>query len=184
MFRKIWKDPVWSKVIAVGVLALISLIASYFSGVWPFIYSTLSQAWYFLLASTSVSNWLLGIMIVPFFLLGYALLIAFKEWLFGIESELNFKDYTKDNFFGLLWVWRYSGNRIDNLHSLCPRCQYQILPKDSSSYAAVSRYEFICEDCGYSGGYFEGYPEELHQKVELKIQKALRTGEWVEKQNA
>jgi DNA-directed RNA polymerase subunit RPC12/RpoP len=81
-------------------------------------------------------------------------------------------------------MWRYSGNRIDNLHSLCPRCQYQILPKDSSSYAAAPRYEYKCDDCGYSAGTIKGYPEELHQKVELKIQKAVRTGEWREKQNA
>ena len=180
MFKKIWKDPVWSTVIAVGVLALIPLIAPYFYGAWSYIYATLSQACSFLLASSSVPNWLLALMIMLFV---YVLLIAFKEWLAGNETELNFKNYTKDYFFGLLWVWRYSSNRIDNLHSLCPRCQYQILPKNASSYIAVPRYEYICEDCGYFCGSFEGNPEELHQKVELKIQKALRTGEWVEKQN-
>jgi hypothetical protein len=184
MINKIWKDPVWSKVIAAGILALIASVSAYFLGAWPSIKAILSQAWSFVLSSTSVPNWLLGIMMVPCLLLGYVLLIGLKEWLAGGESGVSFKNYTKDNFFGLLWMWRYSGNGIDNLHSLCPRCQYQILPKDASFYAAVPRYDYICDDCGYSAGSIEGDPEELHQKVELKIQKALRTGEWAEKKNA
>lgn len=177
MINKIWKDPVWSKVISAGILALIASVSAYFLGAWPTIKVALSQAWSFVLSSTSVPNWIIGIMAVPCLLLGYVILIGIKEWLIG-ESGVGFKNYTKDNFFDLLWVWRYSGNEIDDLHSLCPRCQYQILPKDAASFAAVPRYEYTCDDCGYFVGFIEGYPDELHQKVKLKIQKSLRTGEW------
>lgn len=179
MLSKIWKDPVWSKVIAAGILMLIALISTYFLGAWPSIKAFLSQAWSFALSGTSVPNWLLGIMILPFFLLGYVFLIVLKERLANDESGVSFQNYTRDNLFGLLWVWRYSGGRINNLHSLCPHCQYQIIPKNDSSFAAVPRYDYACDDCGYSAGSIGGNPSELHQKVELKIQKALRTGEWV-----
>ncbi|MDX1505144.1 MAG: hypothetical protein R3221_05475, partial [Spongiibacter sp.] len=170
--------------IATGILAVIASIGTYIFGVWPAIGSRLSQALSFTIASTPTPNWLLGLMIIPCILLIFSMLVAIKDKLSESESTKTWKSYNKDNFFGLLWSWRYTGNQIDNLHSLCPRCEYQILPSDASSFSAVPRYDYSCEDCGYSAGSFVGYPEELYQKVQLKIQKALRTGQWARGQNA
>ncbi len=184
MLKKIWKDPVWSVVISAGILALIASVSAYFSGAWPSIKSALTHAWLFITSNSSVPNWLIGIMLVPCLLFGYVLLAGVKEWVISSGSEASFKNYTKDDFFGLRWMWRYSNGRIDNVHSLCPRCQYQIIPKGASCYGAAPRYDYTCDDCGYSIGTIEGYPEDLTRKVELKIQKALRTGEWLDRQNA
>ena len=184
MIKGAWKDPVWSKVIATAIISAIASVATYIFGVWPAFGSALSQALSFMIASTPTPNWLLGLMAIPCILLIFAVLVELKGKLLATEPNKTWESYTKDNFWGLLWSWHYTGNQIDNLHSLCPRCEYQILPRDESSYSAVPRYDYSCEDCGYSAGSFEGYPEDLHQKVQLKIQKAVRKGQWARDQNA
>ncbi|WP_413664871.1 hypothetical protein ACG1BZ_06285 [Microbulbifer sp. CNSA002] len=184
MLKGIWKDPVWSKVIATGILAVIASFGTYIFGVWPEIGSAFSQAWSFTIASTSTPNWLLALMAIPCILLIFSVLVEIKGKISASEPTKTWKSYTRDNFLGLLWSWRYTGNKIYNLHSLCPQCEYQILPKDVSAFSAVPRYDYSCEDCGYSAGSFEGYPEDLLQKVQLKIQKGLRTGQWESRQQA
>jgi len=184
MINKVWKDPVWSKVIATGILAILVSVGTYFLDFWPSIKVALNNSWSFIFSSTYVPNWLVGIMTLLCVLFIYAILIELKGNPPKEELEKTFKYYTKDSFLGLLWCWRYAGNQIDNLHSLCPHCEYQILPKNSSSYSAAPGYEYSCDDCGYSAGLIEGYPENLNQKVKLKIQKTIRTEQWRERINA
>lgn len=185
MIKKIWKDPVWSKVIATGVIAFLSYTGAYLFGLLSTITTFFIQLWSFLTTSSSVPNWLVGIMTIPCLMLCWFLVVEFKDRIASENSELvNWKSYQRDNFFGLIWVWRYSRNSIEGLHSLCPICEYQVLPKNASAFAVAPRFECICDDCGYSAGSFEGEPCELLHKVELKIQKELRTGHWRKKQSA
>ena len=184
MIKKIWKDPVWSKVIAVGILGILASIVTYFFGVWPAIISTLIQVWEYVLETTLIPRWLLGLMWIPCLLLVIVIFSEIKEKLSKKETVTNWKSYTRDNFFGLQWSWRYIDNKINNLHSFCPECEYQIFPKEvNGGYSAVPIFEGSCDDCGYSIGAFEGYPDDLSEKVQLKIQKAVRTGKWVNHQN-
>jgi hypothetical protein len=182
MIKSLWKDPVWSKVIATGILALLTYLGAYLLGLSPAIIAFFAQSWGFFTATSSVPNWLIGLMTIPCLVLGWALVVELKSRMSAEVTEpVNWNSYQRDNFFGLLWGWRYSGNSIEGLHSLCPNCEYQVLPRDVSSYIAVPRFECKCEDCGYSAGSFKGEPRELLHKVELKIQKELRTGNWVKK---
>jgi|SRR5690554_576713 len=182
--KNLWKDPVWSKVIATGILAFLAYAGAYLLGLLPAIFALLPQAWIFLKASSSVPNWLILIITIPCILFGCALAIELKNRVTIEGTEpVNWNAYQRDNFFGLLWSWKYSGNCIEGLHSLCPNCEYQVLPRDVRSYAIVPHFECKCDDCGYSAGEFEGQPRELLQKVELKIQKELRTGNWVTRIN-
>ncbi len=181
MIKELWKDPVWSKVIATGVIALLASAGAYLLGLLPVIINFFVHLWSFVTASSSVPNWLIGIMVIPCLMLCWALVVELKDRLTPETSEpANWKSYQRDNFFGLLWVWRYSGNRIENLHSLCPNCEYQVLPREASAFG-IDRFECKCDDCGYSAGSFEGEPRELLQKVELKIQKEVRTGNWIKR---
>lgn len=185
MIKKLWKDPVWSKVIATGVIALLAYTGAYLLGLLPTIIAFVIQSWGFVTASSSVPNWLIGIMAIPCLMLCWELVVELKCRITPDASEqVSWKSYQRDNFFGLLWAWRYSGNSIEGLHSLCPNCEYQVLPRDASAFEAVPRFECKCDDCGYSAGSFEGEPRELLHKVELKIQKELRTGNWIKRENA
>ena len=58
--QMLWNDPVWSKVIAAGVLALLAALGSYLVGLWPLIGAWLVSAsssprWLLLLFATAVS---------------------------------------------------------------------------------------------------------------------------------
>jgi predicted RNA-binding Zn-ribbon protein involved in translation (DUF1610 family) len=182
LLKKLWKDPVWSKVIATGIIALIVAVATYILNLWPDILSLIKLTWGFITSSTSTPNWLLTIMAIPCFLFVMAILPSLK----GKKNQTSsFTDYVKDNFEGLSWGWRYHGQQITNLHCLCPKCQYQIIPRAEHDYQKGGFvYIYACEECGYKVSPVAIENHEFEQKIELKIQKKLRTGEWIEALNA
>jgi hypothetical protein len=62
----LWNDPVWSKVIAAGVLALIAAMGSYVAGLWPMIGAWLvsvssSPRWFLLFLAVTVSSLASGV---------------------------------------------------------------------------------------------------------------------------
>ena len=61
MLNKLWNDPVWSKVIAGIILTSGAALGTYFFNWWPAIGHFLSEAYSFALSSTSVPNWILGV---------------------------------------------------------------------------------------------------------------------------
>ena len=64
MLRKIWHDPVWSKVIVGVVLSIGAATVAYFLDWWPRIIQSLTAAPRFLGQRTSVPNWLLGSLVL------------------------------------------------------------------------------------------------------------------------
>ena len=180
MILKIWKDPVWSKVIATGIITGIAALSLYWYYGWLIIKDAIMLVYHLILSTTAIPNWLLGILIIPTLLFTYVILILLKEKLTDTNiSQDSYKNYVSDDFFGLNWVWSYSTNgSISNLHSLCPHCNYQIIAKDISNYHVIPRLGFVCDECGYKAEAFQGYYVELEQKIRLKIQKNLRTNEW------
>jgi hypothetical protein len=179
MLLKIWKDPVWSKVIATGVVAGIT----YWYYGWLIIKDVVLLCYHFILSSTTTPNWLLAIMAISTLFLVFVILTLLKDMLTNSKPLQNsYKNYVSDEFSGLKWAWSYYGDGgISNLHSLCPHCDYQILAKNSSAYYSAPRFVFECDECGYKAGLFEGNYSELEQTIKLKIQKNLRTDEWKNK---
>jgi hypothetical protein len=60
-FKFIWKDPVWSKVIATGIISLLAFLAAKYTKVWPLIIS-----------KTAIPNWLFFILIIIFLFFTYS----------------------------------------------------------------------------------------------------------------
>ncbi len=175
---KLWKDPVWSKVIATGIIALIAVIATYILDLWPDIQSIIKILWDLITSSTKTPNWLLALMAAPCILFASDLISKFK---YKESESLSFTDYTEDEFDGLLWLWNYNDEKIVHLHSICPKCSYQIIPKSKPNYQrGGSIYRYSCDDCGYASNSLSIEPHELEHNIRLKIQKNLRTGEWIE----
>jgi hypothetical protein len=79
MIMKIWKDPVWSKVIATAIILLIGSVVTYLTGAWPGIVKYFNSAFEFLNLSSPVKNWLIGIVLIPWLLVGYGICIIFAE---------------------------------------------------------------------------------------------------------
>lgn len=179
MLKKVWVDPVWSKVIAAAIVAAVASIATYFAGWWPAIAAFTSKAGSLAISSTLVPNWLLTILVVSTISILVLLGVAMWTILFSSDSAPSFRDYTEDVVLGVRWRWLYGRDgTLYNLVSFCPRCDYQIFARNSSAYRAVDSLEFRCEDCGALAAHFEIPLEEIESRVMRHIHKKLRTGSW------
>jgi hypothetical protein len=131
VLKKIWADPVWSKVIATLILAAGGGIAAYFVGWWPGIAAIVSKIISLVVASTLVSNWLL----VPVCLMALFGVTIFFVRLYHHPARPDWRNYREDTFFDMVWRWRYNAynNAIMDLTSFCPRCDTQLLQVHNSS---------------------------------------------------
>lgn len=176
MSSKTWKDPVWSKVISYGIIGVIGIISGYIMGWLPFIKSLLldgfSTIWKYISSSTLTPNWLLIVLgvITTLFIVLIAILVisSFKR------SSVNYTEYTSDNFYKFKWAWSYIGGTVNNIYSLCPKCNYEISPSTCGFNLSYG----YCEECGYETGRQHVARSEIERKVLLKIHKNIRNGDW------
>lgn len=182
MLKKVWVDPVWSKVIASTIIAIAALSVSYFLDWWPSIahYSVIGIE--FASAASPVSNWIIAI----FSLLAVPIVIFFTAIIWqsifpSKSSAIDWQTYTSDNFFGLCWRWQYYGERISGMNTFCPHCDFQVFSENASSFTAIDRITFHCESCGRSLGTFEEPFSSLKNKACRFAQQKLRQGTWQSK---
>jgi hypothetical protein len=170
--KKAWSDPVWSKVIAAGIIAVLSVPGTYVLGLWPKIGNAILIAVRFLGNTTPVWNWLIGVVSI------IAIVCAVEVWLTSVHAKRKATAaplYTTDEFLGVNWRWRYGKNgEITGLHSLCPNCGLQIFLLDASGYQAVPQVGFQCDDCGRMAGPYDGNAAQVEDKVLRLIQRRLR----------
>ena len=179
MFKKIWADPVWSKVISAGIIAIVIGVWAYLSGYTLTVVDWCRDAWIFITAYSLVPNWALAIGA----LLAFAAVVRIIVFAWPSQSEIptvpKWKRYKKDSFFGVMWVWDYGTNdQPSNIHSLCPECQCQIAPQYEDRWPNGTYFHFDCDACSYKVEPVEGVYSEIENKVVRFIQKKLRTGEW------
>lgn len=174
--KQLWHDPVWSKVIAGSILAAIGVVVTYFLDWWSAIGHFLKATIDFFLASSSIPNWILSILILVF--LAVVAVVATSIWeRFNPKAKAaTWDNYTCDTFFGIVWRWRYRYGAIKDLTTYCPTCDYQVFPKDFSSYQSSPRWIFQCESCGKQFAEIRQSTTELESKVERFIQQRIRKG--------
>jgi hypothetical protein len=176
-FRRAWNDPVGSKVIAVAIVALAGLVAT-----WTFWHHLL--VWglalvAFLFATTAMPNWLVGILLGPALVL-IVLAAAVFVRASPNESPDPTRDYCEDHFLGAVWRWRYlNGHEIYSPTPFCPRCDAQIIPHQTSGYAIVDSIGLACDICSGFKIEFEESWDGLQDKVIRMIQLKIRNGEWI-----
>lgn len=181
MLKKIWNDPVWSKVIAAGILALIAVITTYLDW-WPNIWTFLSNSLAFIKAYSLVPNWLLAI----FGLLAIPTIVLITFFMYSLlkpnsQNTPDWKTYTSDTFFGICWRWQYYNNAMNDMHTFCPHCDFQIFPQNASAYNAVDRIAFHCDSCHRSLGSFNEPYISLENKAKRFAQQKIRNGSWTNK---
>ena len=92
MIRKAWKDPVWSKVIAAGIIAVLGIGTTYFVGLWPKIGILFSHVWNFFTGKTPLYNWLIIILSIPFIIIFIVIIAYLKDLIVGKnESVCKFR---------------------------------------------------------------------------------------------
>jgi len=175
MFSKIWNDPVWSKVISVAIVAAAASALSFFLGWWPTIISGVSALILFLGSTVSMSKWILVLLIflsLPTVIIPVALLWSYLR---GTSTSSHWSAYTTDEFMGLKWRWRYSGNDMENPLAFCPFCDYQINPTHGSDiYGNANNVSFHCDNCSRHLASFDDPYSKLTNKVMRLAQLKIR----------
>lgn len=178
--KKVWRDPVWSKVIASLIFALIAAIFLYVKGLLPNVLDFFLGIYMWFGRSSNISNWLLifFITICAMFTIGIiALFVGLRRS--KLREEESPFSYREDKFFEITWRWKYGSNGdVYDIASFCTMCDYQIMPQNVAAYSFIDRILYYCDHCGRQWGPFEMSQQEMDSRVERYIHQKLRTGAW------
>lgn len=174
--KEIWRDPVWSKVIATGIIA----VAVYFFPWWKLVIQQANIFLMFLLQSSEISNWLFMLLALCATLVAIILIALLWQIIMPKNSILSWKEsYFQDNFFNILWRWSYDyKGQPDRIFTFCPDCDFQIYAQNSSYFDTVPHTLFHCECCNKTLYEFQGRYDELENKVIRFLQQKVRNGSW------
>lgn len=184
VLRKIWQDPVWSKIIATAILGGAGWFAYHW---WPGLRSAIAAFWMFLLATSPVPHWLLGSLIlialiaVLMFISNISKVVLPDENPYGnvVPVVPDWHSYRDDDFFGLRWRWGYDNNMIQRPMPFCPICDYQLLPDNTMMFAGSVC--FHCDSCRKNVATLPESWDSLQSKVGRFIEQKIRTGKWPDK---
>ncbi len=176
MWKKIWNDPVWSKVIASAIIAGAGFGLVVATGWWPTVLSWIKSFVLFLSSPSAIPNWI--IILTALFLL-LALRLFIKHFVKSLATQYSWLAYTTDNFMGLRWRWRYIDNEISEPVVFCPHCDFQLIPKDISDFGPALT-QFKCNNCNTSLQSIKHSYYEICQIVTRQIQLKIRNNSWSE----
>jgi hypothetical protein len=87
---------------------------------------------------------------------------------------------TQDEVSGIVWRWSPSSyGRFDRLTSFCPKCDYEVYPRDAAPFAYLHETSYLCEKCKWKSQVFDVTPEEVEDRVRRELQRKAR--EWLRK---
>lgn len=171
---KAWHDPVWSKVIAAIILAVLGAIGTYFFNLWPPIGSIVAQFFQLLAETTNVPLWLLSLLVL-LSTLGFAIVC---KLIFASADEAPWRQYCSDEFFGILWRWRYGDHgAINEIHSFCPFCDYEVFANERNPpvLRGFGFTTYRCDGCSRELAQLDISHADLLSKVVRLIQQTLRS---------
>lgn len=176
MNKNIWRDPVWSAVIA----AAITGGATYFFGFWPTIWRFIKSIPSFLITTLPIPIWTL-LFAVPFLLFIIPLINSLRS-----AREPRFLSYTNDELFEINWYWRWlapdrfnSSYRLIDLTPRCPLC-HAVLSINNYGSSLVT---CMNEGCNWQWkrqqqhGSRINHSTELDSKVHNEIDRRIHAGE-------
>ena len=186
MLKRIWNDPVWSKVLAGAILAALGLLGTYLFNWWHYIsdfaqqiYNFIAYLWRLKSETATVTNWILLTIVLlalpTIFRIFVALISLFRT---PPQKELTWRDYTEDIFFNIRWRWRYINNQITDLHSFCMHCDFQIFPQRTDRFD--DSIHFDCESCSSHLQTFDETYSQVESKILRFIDQKHRNNKWRE----
>ena len=178
---KLWKDPVWSKVISTGLIVIFGTLGTWFLGLWPQIKTALIAVVGAFLYQVEIPIWLI-LALVPCLLFFIPILQSFKS-----DSEPSFVKYKSDKIFGINWSWGWSPPgyyndkySIKDLRPRCPNCNSSLEIDDYSGELV----HCINDECNWKWkerGDFNNrisHSSELNQKVWNVIDRKIHNNEY------
>ena len=184
MWKKLWNDPVWSKVISAGIVGAVGAAGITYRQYWlSALLHGVSASWAYLFSTSLVTHWVLGLLAL-FTILFFILLISLSTTLTSgskknayenmIRITPEWYDYSMDSFFGLKWRWTYDGPQIV-LNAFCPSCDYQVFPDDPSEFS-YGHIAFNCASCNRIIARIDDTWDGLKSKITRFIQQRIRNG--------
>lgn len=148
---------------------------------WEFIKNALSQIYNFSTAPITIPRFLL--LLLPILAIS---LLMFVFWLLAYWQDAtdksDYKNYTQDEFWNIRWLWRWSGDYIEIIGYLCPKCSYEMTWGQKYNYAK-GREEFVyfsCEHCKNEVELSDLHRwDSLEEKLKREIRHRIRTGEYI-----
>jgi len=171
--------PILHKVLAGLIVAGLLWLATYIPGLWQALSTGFTWCWGKVIQDISLPAWALGPLVIGDIVLVLALVGKILSW-HRANSGPSWTDYTKDDFYGMVWRWDYSpiGGAITGLCCFCPRDDTVLVWIQSHDLAVERETTFRCETCGIDFGTMRGYSWDIEGKVKRQIDRKLRTGEW------
>lgn len=178
MLKKLWHDPVFSKVIAGLILAVPGLIVAEVSGLFFKIGNHVSAVKVFFEGpiDTKLPLWQWALISI-FFLIGIfsTIFVSYKKFSKSEVIPNYFDQYTEDEFDGIRWRWSYfSGDIINDFSSFCPKCDLEIEATPTPISRTGRHIVYKCPDCKFQSQIFSGSESEHRQSILKQIERALR----------
>lgn len=139
MIKRVWKDPVWSNVIATVITMAIPVCISYISAKIKDIsfYDSWINLW-----NLNLKLWWVAIAVIIYILIKY---------LKTKKSKKLFLDYRQGEWGNIQWEWDWEYNNkskkytISNLNKICPSCKEGFF-----TVKGMYSRSFDCIKCMYS----------------------------------
>jgi hypothetical protein len=177
VLKRIWRDSVWSEVIAAAIVAMGAFFYTYFVGWWPYFVewwayraTIASEVGSIAVSLTPVPNWLL----VPICLsAAFGVFVLLAVLYRGITGP-DWHDYRQDTFFGIVWRWDYARDNIIPPIAFCPSCDTQMSPgPDPRNPHHPNRIVYHCGHCDNRITINDSHINTLN-KVVLQIDRKIR----------
>ena len=174
--KKIWHDPVWSKVISAAIMAVVVIIFPW----WQRVTTLLEKTYVIFLQHSLMPNWLVGLMALCSLIVIMIVVVTVWSSFWPNSSVPNWKsEYREDLFFNIRWRWRYStDNAVTGILSYCPECDLQIYSINAGGYRAIPTIVFVCECCNTKSREFDESYSKLENKIERFIHQKIRNKTW------
>ena len=159
------------------VLAAVTGASAYFFPggwivAWDFAVAVLNDCWAWLAAPAEIPTGVLLVLfgcVIPIVVLPVIVIWAARS------AKPSPVPPTTDEILGVVWRWSPSSyGRFDRLASFCPKCDYQVYPRDAAPFAYVHETSYLCENCKWKSQVFEVTPEEVEDRVRRELQRKAR----------
>lgn len=138
--RTIWKDPVWSKVIATGILIIIGYVLKDYNFRNLFLLISTLLPW--LDQSITIKiYYIFGMIFIPAL---FGVYIGRARNNHSVVKEPSWKIIDMDRNFGINWRWEnISFEKVKNIRPFCQKCDFELKTKGPTSHYV----QFVCFNC-------------------------------------
>jgi len=182
VLKLVLEHPIGSGLVVTAVISIATSICGEWGTVWKWTKLVLSSFREFLVYSVPAPVWLLGLMLLVVGACAVALVMA---WLDHVRKsrQPEWLQYTGDMFEGMKWRWQFAlDGQIHGLKPYCPKDDTRVIScGQPHNYIVVGSRGlntfYRCETCSNTWC-LSGAESEVLQRVERKIDRKIRTGEW------